>query len=218
MGEGHALGLARGAAGIKQLGDVVFVKIERQIVGGSGGQQTFVFMGRQSAGLTLDHHKMLGGGQRGLNGLDQRREILVIEKDFGGRVVEDVGDLGRGQADVDGVEDRPGLQHAVIGFQEMMGVVANERDPITFLHAEAAQGVGQFVGALGVLAIGEGLVAVNDANFVAEIKLGAVAELEELDRGTFGTSAMLRLARLLHYFFLLPFPFGVKYFFKNCPV
>ena len=43
----------------------------------------------------------------------------------------------------------------------------------------AAQGIGQFVGALSVLAIGEGLAAVDHANLVAEIQLGPVAKLGE---------------------------------------
>ncbi len=61
MCEGYAFGPAGGAAGIKQFGDVIFVKLGRHVVGGAGGQQRLVFMGRQPARLALNHHKMLGG-------------------------------------------------------------------------------------------------------------------------------------------------------------
>ncbi len=97
-------------------------------------------------------------------------------------MVEDVGDLVGREPDVDRVEDRTGLEHAVVGLEEVMGVVGDERDPVAGFDPEPGERVGQAMRPLAERPVGELLLAVDDADLVAEVRPGAITELEDRER------------------------------------
>jgi hypothetical protein len=121
-----------------------------------------------------------------LTPLHERGQILVVKDGPRAGVVEDIPDVLRSQADVDGVQNCPGFEHAVVGLEQLVGVIGQEGNTVTLFDAEVAQGVRQPVRPLGKLAVGELLVAVNHADLVAEIQLGAVTELEDGERDEHG--------------------------------
>ena len=97
-------------------------------------------------------------------------------------VVEDVGDLVRRQPDVDRVQHRPGFEDAVVRLQEVVRVVRDERDAIPGSDPQPNQRVGQPMRPLRVGAVRELLLAVDDADLVAEVGRGSVTELEDRER------------------------------------
>ena len=178
VGHRHALGEAGRAAGVEQLGDLVLVDLRCEGVGRAAGQKGFVLIRGDAVGGAFHDHETWLSRQLRDYGFDDRLEILVEEDDLRACMADDVGDLLWRQADVDRVEHRPGLEHAVVGLEQLMGVVGDEADPLVRRYAQITQGVGEPVGPLTELAVGESLVAVDDADFLPEVRLRAVAELE----------------------------------------
>ena len=96
-------------------------------------------------------------------------------------MAQDVADFSRRQPDIQRVEDRPRLEHAEVGLEQLMAVVAHEAHPIARLDADGAQRVGEPMRALGVLPVGESLFAVDDGVDVSEEGRRAIAELEDAE-------------------------------------
>jgi hypothetical protein len=102
----------------------------------------------------------------------------VEEDDLRAGMADDVGDLAWGQADVDGVEDRAGFEDAVVGLEKLMGVVGDEADTVARTDAQLPQRIREPVGSLAELAVCELMLAVDDPDLFAEVRLCPVAELE----------------------------------------
>jgi len=69
-------------------------------------------------------------------------------------MADDVGDLLGVRADVDRVEHRARFEDAVIGLEQLVGVVGDEADSIARPDAELLESVGEAVGPFTELAIG----------------------------------------------------------------
>ena len=100
------------------------------------------------------------------------------ENELAARVVEDVRDVLRGQANVDGIQDAAGLYHAKVTFEKLVSVVSNERRAIPFLHSERTKRVRQPVRPLSELRVRELLLAINDADLFGKQRLGAIPKLQ----------------------------------------
>ena len=148
VGERDALGEPGRPARVEELGHRVLVDLRVARIGGAAGQECFVFVGGDPARLALEDDEAGPGRELGRDGLDEGREVAVEEDDLAPGVVEDVGDLARGQPDVDRVEDGARFEDAVVALEEVVGVVRDEADPVAGLDAEADQGVRQAVGSL----------------------------------------------------------------------
>ena len=97
-------------------------------------------------------------------------------------MAEDVLDLVRREADVDRVEDGARLDHPVVRLEQVVGVEGDERHAITGRDAELHERVGQAMGPVRELPIGELRLAVDDADLVAEEHRRAIAELQDGQR------------------------------------
>ena len=189
LAEGDALGQTGGTARVEELGDRVLVDLRVARVSGAAGDEGLVLVAGDPAGLTLHDHETRTHGELRRKLLDERREVRVKEDDPRPGVLQDVRDLGWREPDVDRVEDRPGLEDAVVRLEQVVGVVGDERDAVAGLDAEAVEGVRQLVGPLGPGAIGELEVAVDDADLVAEVGRRPVAELEHREGHEHGSSS-----------------------------
>ncbi len=90
----------------------------------------------------------------------QRHEVEIEAQNPVFGVIDDVGDLIREEARVDGVADRPDARNTEIEFQMAIGVPRQRSYPVPQSNAE----IGQRVGELANTAIGIGIgVAVNIA-------------------------------------------------------
>ncbi len=132
-----------------------------------------------AVGLAVEHHEDRARIEPRRDGFDQGRELAVEEDDPRRGVAEDVLDLVRGEADVDRVEHRTGLDDAVVRLEQVVRVEGDERHPVAGRHAELDKRIGQPVGPQPECAIGELLVAVDDADLVTEEGRRAVAKLED---------------------------------------
>ena len=121
--------------------------------------------------------------------LDQRQQFGVHEEEARAGVAEDVVDLGRAEAGVDGDEDAAGGGDGEVGLQHRRGVGAEEGDAVVLLETDVAQAVGEAIDALGGLALGVAAVTMDDGGVVRENVGGAT---EEGDGGEFGA------VRLVH--------------------
>ena len=101
--------------------------------------------------------------------LRQRQQRLLHEQESRSGIVEDVGQFGRSEPDVEGQQDAVRLEHAVVRLEQTVAVGAEER------HAVAAPGplrpecAGQPGRAIGELGVGESLVAADDRQIVGEL-------------------------------------------------
>ena len=179
LAQRDALGQARGAARVEQLGDRVLVHLGMTGLGRAARQQRLVLVSRHATRLALEHHEPRARRELWGDRLDQRGEVAVEEHDLRARVIEDVRDLVGRQPDVDGVEDGTGLEHAEVGLEEVVGVVGDERHPVAGRHAEADERVGQPVRPLGPRVVGQRGLAVDDADLVTEVGGRPVAKLED---------------------------------------
>lgn len=123
--------------------------------GGAGGVQD------QRGLVRADHHAGIVGrvrvapgeivevGDQGVAGGvgSQGRGGRVDHQDAGLGVGQDGQDLGRGQAVVDGGEDRSALGRAVEDFGELRAAGADEGDAVAGGHSLALQGLGDLAGA-----------------------------------------------------------------------
>ena len=83
-------------------------------------------------------------------------------------IVEDVGQFGRSEPDVEGQQDAVGFEHAVVRLEQAVAVGAEERHAVTL--PPLGPGVHRPTGgAIGELGIGESLVAADDRHIAGEL-------------------------------------------------
>ena len=182
MGHRHALGQAGRAARVEELGHRVLVDVGVTRVRRAGGEEGLVLVVGDAARLAVEDDDDRPRRQPRQDLLDERHEVAVDEDDLRRRMAEDVLDLVRRQPDVDRVEDGPGLDHAVVRLEQVVGVEGDERDAIAARDPELDERVRQPVGPVREFAVGELCLAVDDADLVAEELRGAVTELEDGQR------------------------------------
>ena len=178
LAERNALGEARRPARVEQLRDGVLVDLRLARLPGAAGEQGLVLVGGDPATLALHDHEPGARRQLRDDRLDKRREVPVEEDHPRARVLQDVGDLVRRKADVDRVQDGARLEHPVVALEQVVGVGGDERDAIAWPHPAVHQGVGELMRSPGPRAVGQGSVAVDDADLVPEVRRRAVTELE----------------------------------------
>ena len=182
MGHRDALGQPGRAARVEQLGQVVLVDLGMEWLGRAARQQPFVLVAGDPAGLAVEDDEGRPGSQARSDLLYERQEVAMEGDHLRAGVIEDPGDLVRRETNVDRVEDGAGLEHAVVGLEQVMGVIGDERDPFAVPDSEALQGVGEAVSALAELGVGELPVAVDQPDLVTEERRCPVAKIEDRQR------------------------------------
>ena len=107
--------------------------------------------------------------------LRQRQQRLLHEQKPGSGVVEDVGQFGRREPDIEGQQDAVRFEHTVVRLEQAVAVGAEERHAVAAARPFGTQCPGQAGGAIGELGIGETLVAANDRHITGEL-LACVAK------------------------------------------
>ena len=175
----HALRPRRGAGGVVDRSRVVLVLRN---------------LGRGGGGLTLDQRVPIGParGRRGVrrrvrrdpvdDGLQVRADLIdhlrvfVVHQDRGhARVVDDVFVVAGHQAVVERHKDGANLSDAVVAFEEIVRVRAEDADAVALLHAEAREGVRELVHACLELAVGDAQIAIDDRRLI-RVELGRAAQ------------------------------------------
>ena len=134
-------------------------------------------MGRQPVrlGRTIEQIDPLDARHVAAECLRQRQQRLLHEQESCPGIVEDVGQFGRSEPDVEGQEDAVRFEHAVVRLEQAVAVGAEERHPVATLHPFRTKCAGQARGAIGELGVGEPLVAADDRQIAGEL-LARVAE------------------------------------------
>ena len=105
-------------------------------------------------GAVGHHHDALelrgGGGEL----LGDRQKVEVDEQEAVGRVVDDVFQLIREEAGIDGVADRTHARHGEIDLVVTVGVPGEGPDPVAGLHAECRERIRQLLHAPMRIGIG----------------------------------------------------------------
>ena len=130
MGQHHALGVARGAGGIKQHRHIM------QIGVGAAGQRCGKVQAAESArDLTCVQPRRMGRRfGRDIAGQQHRRR---------GRVIDDAGDFGFGLAGIDGDRHRVQLPRGIERGHRRNTVFHHQKHAVARLHPRAAQLSGQ---------------------------------------------------------------------------
>jgi len=130
----HALGEAGCTARVEQLSDGVLV--DSGVSGqASRRKESLVFDLSDAVGRAFHDYETRLGRQLRNHGLDERLEVLV-EETTSSRHGRRCRRFLWIQPDVDRVEDRACLEHAVVRLEQLMGVVGDEADPIARRDAE----------------------------------------------------------------------------------
>ena len=168
MGEGDTLGAGAGAGGVEDFADGVLIYGGVVgVVGGGGGEEIFVGLGGEPGmrGEVGSAFKLVDGAEGGgllAEGGYEGEESGLGEEDGGAGVGEDVGELRRGEADVEGEEDGAGVEYTVVGLKELVGIGGEEGYAVAGLDACGEEGAGEMGGAVGEFGVGGTVVAVND--------------------------------------------------------
>ncbi|MNK85765.1 hypothetical protein D3C87_1056550 [compost metagenome] len=178
----HALGKARGAAGVEDAGQVV-VATARVGHGRGGLQQRLVaeHAGRRRAVAAVDH--LAQAARLPAHLLDHRAEGVVHQQQRGARVVQRVQDFGRRPADVAGVEHAAAPGHGHLVFEVARRVERQHGDAVALLHAEPLQGARQARDALGIGAKAQGAAGGAHGDPVGVLLHAAVQRLGQVHGG-----------------------------------
>ena len=145
MGELHALGTRGRARGVvDRRGRVLVRRLPRHGIAFGTQQPVVVVLAEQEAVL-----------DRGAGGFGE--EVLVLgvgEEDRSAAMLDDVGDLGGLQPEVDGHADPSVRGDAEEQFQQPGGVLADDGDALAASHAELVEAGGQRPAAHGEPAVG----------------------------------------------------------------
>jgi hypothetical protein len=165
VGHHRALGLAGGARSIELQGVVFRLHLVRGRCGGKTVAPGAVIGAGIFGRVDADHQFDMR--HRSAHLLDHRRETFAHEHHAGLRIVEDIGNLGRGEAPVDRGHHRADPRRADESLEIERVVLAEERDAITRLHPQRDQPVRHPVRALVQLREADLLVAIGEGDHVA---------------------------------------------------
>ena len=168
MSQHDALGRAGAAAGIKQLGDGVFIEAEN--VGALGMafvQELFVGQIRDRDFVVQGYAAPELGAER-LQMFDQRCEVVFKQQHPRAGVVQNIGQLEGRQAHVQGHHDGARLDDTVISLQKLVIIEAKIRDAIAGLDSLLGERGGEALAALSELGIGILARAAHHADLFSE--------------------------------------------------
>jgi hypothetical protein len=115
--------------------------------------------------------KRANGAQVAAEGIDEAGELLFEEEERGSGIIQDVGQLGRGQADIEWKQDAAGLEDSEVGFKEAMAVEAEEGDAISWLRSGGAQSSSQARDAIAKFGIGKAEVLADNRRLARKLLL-----------------------------------------------
>ena len=207
----HALGHAGGAGRVVDGDDVHLGCDGVAVLAVRRGREELLVLGAGDVagawGLVDDLHVERYVGDLVAHLADGGRELGVEHEHLRLRVVEDVGDLARGEAGVDGDERRADAHWAVVRLQQRGQVGDDEGDAVASADACALQRPGEPVHAVAQFAVGVDALLVDDGRFVRVHERAPLQERERLEvlvedgvlhardlRGSAGCGAILRMA------------------------
>ena len=165
MGDHHALGPRRRAAGVIDGQQVGFGDFDRRVIGRMRRQGRLVI--GPALARPFQRHEMLDAGQPVPDAVD-RLEIIRVGADHRRpAMVDDVLEILRQQPVVDRHQHRADLRHRVVAFQMGMRVRRDIGDPVALAHAHSLQRRGPTVAAVQEFRIGEAQIAIDDRFLVA---------------------------------------------------
>ena len=113
---------------------------------------------------------------------NQRRDLVrvfpVDQQGLRFGVLQNVGEVRRGEAVVEGRQNGADLRHGKEGFQHAVAVRRQHGDRVPLADAALAQGVGQPVHPFLQLAVRVAVVAVDDGRFVGKEACRPAQELQ----------------------------------------
>ena len=153
MRDHHALGIRRGAAGVVERDHLALVDLRGFESGGGRGESGLVV---QPAVLrAFEGDEVLHVGHLRADAV-HGVEVVGMHADHArAAVLENIGEVVRGEAEVDGHDHGADLRHRVEGLQMRVGVRRDGGHAVARLHAQLLQGGGPAVAALKELAVGE---------------------------------------------------------------
>ena len=111
------MGLPGGAGGVANAAGIALVQRGQVVVGIAGRQQILVALAARRHRLAGErHHEHALGCDLRPHLLEERQQHVVDDHEAIARVVRDIGDVGRMQSEVEGVQHATGSGHAEIGF------------------------------------------------------------------------------------------------------
>ena len=173
MGEHDALGAGRGAGGVVDRHQVVFVPFRcRRLVGRHSGEH------RIPVNPAGDFGALVGGcdpqfhrGQALANGVDHGGVFVIHQHGLDAGVIDDELVVLRDESIIQRHQDGADSAGGVETLQKKMRIGTQDAHPVALADAPRKQGVGELVDALLVLPVGESELAVDDRGF-AGIKAG----------------------------------------------
>ena len=158
----HPLGPAGGAGGVVDRDRLLLVlQPARRPLRRRTGQHLLVRIAGVAGVRAADH-----GDAGQLQRRGQRLQAGIEQQVAGAAVLEDVADLGAGQAVVDRDQDPARGRHAEMGLQHRRRVEQQRSDPVTLAQPRRPQRVGQPPGALRELSVGVPPSAAGDRDLV----------------------------------------------------
>src|SRR5205823_13882734 len=112
---------------------------------------------------TLERDVTADAGQLVADAVDRLEVVLVRAHDACAAVVDDVGEIVRGKAEVDRHEDGPDLRDRIERLELRMRIRRDVDDAVALLDTERLQRGRPAIAALEEVAVREALVAVDDS-------------------------------------------------------
>ena len=168
MAEEHAFRPSRRAGGVESRSDGVLVEVGKLIIGRADLDQGFVFgFHRQldlRQGRSIVHDdECLGRLELVGDSLDEGQKVEVEQDRLGARIVDRVGDIVGGEADVDCLHHGAHHGDCEVALVIAVAVPFHDGDRVAFLDADLRQSAGQPANAFAELPIGAAPeVAIND--------------------------------------------------------
>lgn len=136
------------------------------------------------AGLAAGkRHEMLHPGHLLTNRIHRIEVIRMHTDNAGAAVVQDVGEVGCREAEIDRYNHRPNLRHSVEGLQMRVRVWRDGGNALSSLHPELLQCRRPAVAALKEFAIGKALFSIDHGFTICIKPAGAAGEVEGRERG-----------------------------------
>ena len=178
MGDHHALRARRGAAGVVDGEQVVLVD-RRRVEGGLFGRGERLVV-EPPIPLPFQRHPVDEIRARLPHAVDRLQVVGMRADHLRAAVPDDVGDLVRGEPEVDGNEHRPDLRHGVERLELRVRVRRDVGHAVAPGHAEPLEGGRPAVAAREELRVGEPGRAVHDR---LAIRIQGAGAAQELQRG-----------------------------------
>jgi hypothetical protein len=134
VGDHHALRARRRAAGVVDRQEIAFADLASHERPAGLAEQLLVVQPRGASGSERD--EMADIVELGPDAVHGRHIVRVHADDARAAVIDDVGEVGRGEPEIDRHEHRPDLRNGVERFELLMGVGCDVGDTVARPDAE----------------------------------------------------------------------------------